>query len=276
MSIATREGQIISGEELKALQAILLEMLLEVDRICRKNEINYCLFMGTMLGAVRHNGFIPWDDDLDIGMLQPEYEKFRAACIRDLDESRFFFQDHTTDPEYRWAYGRIRRVGSEFVRAGQEHMKMKTGIFMDIFPLVATPDFPVARAIHCFYCYALRKLLYADLGRKSARSTILRLWYGLLALVPHRWTLRLVEQLAMTRGRTRLVRIIGFPTPSRGPRGYRREWLEHRKEMAFEGHLFPVSQDHDGYLTYSYGDYTRLPPAEQRVPSHPAAKFHLP
>ena len=140
-------GHVICSEDLQGLQAVLLEMLLEVDRICRKNGIGYSLFMGALLGAVRHGGFIPWDDDLDVAMLRPEYERFREACRRDLDLERFFFQDHTTDPEYRWAYGRIRRNDSEFVRLGQEHMKMRTGIFMDIFPMDATPDLPPRRPL---------------------------------------------------------------------------------------------------------------------------------
>ena len=74
----------LSDKELRNLQAVPLEMLLEIDRICTKNGISYSLFMGTMLGAVRHAGFIPWDD-LDVTMLRPEYEKFREACKRDLE-----------------------------------------------------------------------------------------------------------------------------------------------------------------------------------------------
>jgi hypothetical protein len=81
----------LSDKELRSLQMILLDMLLEIDRICKKNDIRYCLFAGTMLGAVRHGGFIPWDDDLDVAMTRFEYEKFKKACLQDLDESKYFF-----------------------------------------------------------------------------------------------------------------------------------------------------------------------------------------
>ena len=102
----------ISHEELKKLQRIELEMLIELDRICRKHQVSYSLDGGTLLGAVRHKGFIPWDDDIDVIMLRPEYEKFRSACETELDQTRFFLQDYKSDPHYRWGYEKLRRLGT--------------------------------------------------------------------------------------------------------------------------------------------------------------------
>ena len=80
----------LDDKTLRQLQMIELEMLIEVDRICKKCEIKYNIIAGTLLGAVRHGGFIPWDDDADVAMLRPEYEKFRNACKTELDTSRFY------------------------------------------------------------------------------------------------------------------------------------------------------------------------------------------
>ena len=90
----------MTSEELRKVQLIELELLIEVDRICRKHEIIYRIVAGTLLDAVRHNGFIPWDD-ADVAFLKNEYERFRVTCETELDKSRFYFQDHRNTPGSR-------------------------------------------------------------------------------------------------------------------------------------------------------------------------------
>jgi lipopolysaccharide cholinephosphotransferase len=270
------DGITLSPHDMEQLHAILLEMLIEVDRICRKIGIRYCIIAGTLLGAVRHGGFIPWDDDLDVAFMRSEYDRFRDACERDLDAERFFFQDHTTDVQYRWGYGRIRRKNSEFVRVGQEHMKMRTGIFIDIFPLDAVPDAWLLRRVHGFCCFVLRKLLYAEAGTVAGRTAILRAWFRFLNRIPHAFVLRCTEALAArcNRDATELVRIYTFPTP-KGTYGYYRMWYEDLSKIAFETGCFFGIKDYDGYLRYKFGDYMQLPPESQRR-RHSASKFSLP
>ena len=113
-------------EILQKLHTLQLEMLSDLQKICEKYNLEYFAVFGTALGAVRHKGFIPWDDDSDIAMLREEYEKFRKVA-HEMDPSICYFQDHFNDPEYLWQYGKLRRTGTTFVRAGQEHMKGKLG-----------------------------------------------------------------------------------------------------------------------------------------------------
>jgi lipopolysaccharide cholinephosphotransferase len=272
----TQETYTPTPGELKRLHAVLLEMLIETDRICKKENIRYCIIAGTLLGAVRHGGFIPWDDDLDVAMTRGEYERFRKACETELDAERFFFQDHTTDPQYRWGYGRIRRKNSEFVRVGQEHMKMRTGIFLDVFPLDAVPDAPLLRPLHCFCCFVLRKLLYAETGAVSGRTVFVRTLFRALNRIPRSFAFGRMKSLAAVcnRSETELVRILAFPPP-KGRCGYLRKWYEELSETEFEGRKFPCAKDCDGYLRYKFGDYACLPPPEERH-SHPVSKFRLP
>lgn len=265
-----------TNSTLRRLQLVLLDMLLEVDRVCKKNDIKYSLIGGTLLGAVRHGGFIPWDDDLDIMMFGDEYLRFREACKRDLDTEKYFFQDHTTDPHYRWGYGRIRRKNSEFIRVGQEHMKMQTGIFLDIFPRDNVPDFPPLRALHAASCFCIRKLLYAEAGTVTGKNAFIRGWYRLLNHIPARVVFRWRDNLAAywNRRPCKMVRTYTFPTP-KGKFGYDRKRYEELAPIEFEGYWFPGVKDYDGYLTYKYGDYMTLPPPEKRH-WHPASVIRLP
>ena len=121
----------LSQKDLRTLQLIELEMIVEVDRICKKNDIKYSLDGGTLLGAVRHKGFIPWDDDADLIFTRHEYAKFYRACKKDLDTSRFFLQEYRTDENYRWGYAKLRRKGTEFIRLNQEQMKYRTGVCIE-------------------------------------------------------------------------------------------------------------------------------------------------
>lgn len=99
----------LTKEQLRQLQCVQLELLMEVDRICKKCDIQYNIIAGTLLGAIRHGGYIPWDDDADVALLRSEYEKFRNACKTELDKTRFYFQDHRNTKGYRWGYGKLRR-----------------------------------------------------------------------------------------------------------------------------------------------------------------------
>lgn len=108
-------------------------MLIEVDWICRKNNIKYSIMYGTLLGAVKNGVFIPWDDDWDVVFKLDEYEKFFEACKKDLDTSRFFLREHRTNSRYLFGYSKSRRNDAVFKRDDQGNIKQYDGIFMDSF-----------------------------------------------------------------------------------------------------------------------------------------------
>ena len=147
---AVRSGYQISEDELKQIQRIQVELISEVDRICKKNGIHYNMVCGTMLGAIRHGGHIPWDDDADIGFLRGEYERFRNACKNVLNPDKYYIQDFRDTKGYRWGYGKLRKKRTEFVRLGQEFMPYPQGIFIDLMPFDPVPDNKILRKIHFF------------------------------------------------------------------------------------------------------------------------------
>ncbi len=265
----------LDDKSLRTLQLIELELLQEVDRICRKCRIHYNIIAGTLLGAVRHGGFIPWDDDADVAMLREEYERFREACRTELDTDRFYFQDHTVTPGYRWGYGKLRRKDTLFLREHQEHMPYEQGVFIDVFPLDAVPESRLGRTIVNFDCFLLRKCLWARVGKIADKSGFRRTVYAVMDLIPEAALLRGLDRRIRRAGRrnTGWVRILMFPTPNR-EFGYRREWYAGEETAVFEGIPFPGTADPDGYLTFKFGDYRQLPPPEKRK-THPVSQLKL-
>ena len=262
-------------EEVRKIQLYQLEMLCEVDRICRKRHIPYSVIAGTLLGAVRHGGFIPWDDDADVAFLRPQYEAFREAVRTELDTSRFYFQEIRDTPGYRWGYGKLRRKGTAFVREHQEHMPYEQGVFIDLFPLDAVPENRVLRTVKNAECFLVRKLLWARVGREAEQDPRKRLLYRILDKLPQgfvfAWYGSLVKRASRTR--SRWVRILTFPTPNR-QYGYLKRWYLQGADTVFEGRHFRGIRDADGYLRFKFGNYWELPPESERK-QHPVSLLKL-
>lgn len=261
----------IDSTTLRQIQMIQLEMLIEVDRICKKHNIHYNIIAGTLLGAIRHGGYIPWDDDADIALLRPEYEKFREICKSELDNKRFYFQDDRNTRGYRWGYGKIRRKNTLFLREYQEHMPYKQGIFIDIFPLDNVSDNYFIRSLQNFECFCVRKVLWSKVGKIAEKNIWKRHVYKLLDKIPENKVLIYYHKMIhrVNRKQTRMVRILLFPTPN-NEYGYYRCWYENSQDTIFEGNVFQGIKDYDSYLSFKYGNYMKLPPMEMRK-AHPVS-----
>ena len=262
------EDQIILSEsDLRRLQLVQLELLEELDRVCRKHGIRYLMDGGTMIGAVRHKGFIPWDDDIDVAMLREDYEKFKTVTW-DLNSDLYFFQDHTTDSRYRWGYGKLRKKGTSFIRKGQEHIKCQDGVFIDIFPFDDIPDSRFMQKMQDIYLFCLRKILWAEVGKIVCRG-VWGCWYWLLSKIPYKWVLARVDAIAMKskNDSPRRARILMFPAFSKnGEYGLDKRILLEVEDFEFEGKKFLGYKNYDERLSAEYGDYMKLPPEVERVP----------
>lgn len=271
----------IKGKEFRRLQLIQLDMLVELDRVCRANNIRYCIFFGSLLGAVRHKGYIPWDDDADICMLREDYEKFKTV-IDQLDPEICFFQDHETDPGYIWGYGKLRRTGTTFIRAGQEHMKGKTGVFVDIFPMDDAPLSLIGQMWRSFRCIILRKILWSQVGKFTDKNAFKR---GVFSLMSHIKPATVYKRTSKMEKKSKndspnRVRVLLFPTTYRNKHkiclerySMPKSWFTERAEYDFEGAKLFSSRDYDAALKYNYGDYMVLPPDDKREPHAPVSEY---
>jgi lipopolysaccharide cholinephosphotransferase len=263
-------------EERNKIQRIQLEMLEEVDRICRKCDIQYNIIAGTLLGAVRHQGVIPWDDDADVALLREEYNKFREVCKTELDTEKYYFQDHTNTPGYRWGYGKLRRKNSLFLRKNQEHMPYEQGIFIDIFPLDSVPQNRLVRKIHNSHCFIVRKIMWSAIGRTYETNTLKRMVYKWLFHIDEKKLFAHYEKLInkSNAGQSEWVRILTYPTPTKDY-GYLKKWYEKSTRMEFDGSILMGIAEWDEYLRFKFGDYMQLP-AENERKTHPITMLRLP
>ena len=264
----------LKKEERARVQKTALEALVEIDRICRKNNIKYTLAYGTMIGAVRHQGFIPWDDDVDICMLRDDYAKFKKICETELNE-KYFYQSHDTDKEYYHLYDKIRVNGTVFKEAFQADYNIHQGVYVDIFPIDYLPDNNLKRTLQYYKVRFFRTGLMAKYGVLSSRhgkkkfaARILRILYAPFSLE------RLYKYACKTAMRyddKKRKDTSNFYIKS----GFPREFYEDIKEVTFEGHTMMLSTHYDKMLSTIYGDYMKLPPENKRVTQHDLVEFDV-
>lgn len=266
----------VSEEERRQIQQKALKILLEVDRICKKEGITYSLAYGTMLGAVRHKGFIPWDDDVDLFMMRADYERFRQACRSELGEE-FFYQSRETDREYYYSFNKIRLNGTVFEERSQTGRKMHSGLFVDIFPIdyVYEDDQKRKKQLdgweRCWKALNLKKIrLAAVKGVKKLIFALLRLP---LLCVPDDYLYRKAESYRREAGESELCFIAGMARDDKYVMASKH--FASTVDMDFEGHRLPCYADYDVILTACYGDYMQPPAEKDRPSTHVVTRLEL-
>lgn len=256
--------------ELTPLQSRLLEMLKWFDNFCRKNDLKYYLLGGTMLGAVRHQGFIPWDDDIDVGLFRDDYERFIMLMEGKVELGKYVLEAPDSEQkDFCYPYAKVYDTSTTLV----EHYEvpLKRGVFLDIFPL----DYLGGSLEECQKKYKPIKHLYNFYLTRVAASNGNRSWYKNAAIrvsrcIPfinnRKLRIKLDQRCASVNkilpwGGNLLgnwgikevmpISIMGKPT-----------------EYNFEGLTVYGAEDYNGYLSHLYGDWRKLPPKEKQITHH--------
>ncbi len=260
-------------ELLRKVQLVQLEIALEIKRVCEENDIPYFLAAGSFLGAVRHQGFIPWDDDMDMSMLRRDYEKFCRIAPQKL-KPQYVFQNWDTDPNYSLPFGKVLKRNTLFLENKKSRNLKENGFYVDIFPLDAIPENELEqegleRKLKAISRMKLMKSGYApwrEDGKIIWKKRMGYLYYQLRSLFVSQQELSgAYDALAVAVQDSPLVieQYNGAVTPQ-----FRAEWFEESADYTFEGHTFRGPRDYDAYLTAAYGDYMQLPPEDQRENRH--------
>ena len=170
--------------EIRELQLLQLDVMKEIHEVCIKHKIEYYLIAGSVLGAVRHGGFIPWDDDIDIAMMRSQYDEFRSVFYEEFDQTKYFLQDYDTDNEHRPALMRLCIKGTIQDLPYEYHLKNCKNTYIDIFPLDNVPNDAKKRKIHAHLNRICDKLLIKKLYITSNKGLNEKVYWIVCRMLP--------------------------------------------------------------------------------------------
>lgn len=253
-------------ERTQHLQRVLLHMIKEIDALCREHNIHYYLLGGSALGAIRHKGFIPWDDDLDIIMDRENYDRFITICKSHLDSNKYYIQEALTD--WPLAFSKIKLKGTSLIEYEGYDDGRGNGIYIDVFRFdnVVRNKFLAHWQYFCgkvYLCYTLAQRTYdsANLKKRLLMALSFPLKLSFVRKVFWRQITKYNKKPQYNYGmffgrgnyRTAVVerRIFGTPT-----------------YLPFEDTVLPVPEQYHEYLSQTFGNYMQLPPEEKRQGLH--------
>lgn len=269
-------------EKIRKIQLIEVEILKEIDRICKKNDINYFLDSGTALGAVRHKGFIPWDDDIDIGMTRENYNKFLEIAEKELQD-KFILQSIEKTENYPAPYAKVRNKNTLYMSHAWKRLKLNQGIWVDIFPYDTFSSKRKKELKKMLKRYQFFQKIYyhatipdrtasPDNSFKWKIGNILKnLIYYFLKLYPKNIIKKQLNKILLEFNKKEddiIVCLCG------DGKVFSKKMMEELVEIEFEGNNFSIMKETDEYLKAMYGNYMVLPPLEKRQ-GHSIYKFEI-
>ena len=246
------------------------EILCLVDDFCKENDIKYSLAFGTMLGAVRHNGFIPWDDDIDIMMDRDNYLKFISAWGKKHHPENLILQNKDTDHDFSQTHTKIRLDHSTFLQPGEENTNYHKGVFIDVFPICSGPVSKLEKI--SFKLKGLFFLLFARGFVPPKASAPVRIFSKCcLSVVPkskHYSVYKKLEESIVDKYSEKTRPNYDYSIIEDYSLALPIDLFENFKKINFEQRAFSCIEDTDAFLKAFYGDYMQLPPEEERVWKH--------
>ena len=248
-----------------------LEIVRKVVGLCDKHQLMYYMLGGSMLGAIRHKGFIPWDDDIDLGMPRKDYEKFLELAPKELGELKIV--NYKTDSTYHYYITRVLDTNSKVVETRFESEGRYTNLSIDIFPLDGTPNNSILRKWYCLKLMAHRAM--ASLHYKDVIVTKNRNWkegflLWIMLKLPTKKMFnhynqlqncdRLLKKYKMEHSQYTGNMMGAYKTRELIPT----DWYGESSFYEFEGLKLRGIKEYDKYLTQLYGDYMQLPPEDKR------------
>ena len=254
------------------LQAVLTEMLAWFHQFCKMHQLRYYMLGGTMLGAVRHGGFIPWDDDIDVGMPREDYRRLEQLMKENPSDVYILETPNTENPDYFYSYSKLYDTRTTLIE--NTRVTVKRGVFLDIFPLDGAGD---NRQDSIAYYQPIKRnltlLLSMTTGIREGRKAYKNLAVRLLRCVPKclldpKKLLLHIQQMCGQKSFDQCAWIGNFAGAHREKEIVPREVMGEPTEYTFENIRVYGVKDYEAYLTSLYGNWRELPPVEKQVTHH--------
>jgi len=256
------------------LHTAFLEAMTDFHNICLKHNLRYCLHGGTALGAIRHKGFIPWDDDVDIAMLRKDYDRFLKIAQEEFGD-KYTVQTYKTEDNLITNVMKIRINASEYVCAGSEN---NTKAFLDVFPMSDVPNSGLMQSIQNGLAIFINNIVYAKIGVITPTSLKSKLILRSLSRFSRRFWGDVLEFVItkFPHFRSKYVNIVATAAYCNNT-GYATDlwpkvYFEEIVLIPFEDREFFITRHWDAYLTKMYGDYMTPPPEKARCNKHGVTK----
>ena len=250
------------NNDLRNLQLKILEMVKYIDKLCTENNIDYYVIYGSCLGAIRHHGFIPWDDDFDIGMTYENYLKFIEICKTRIDKTKYFLQTPETEPNYYLSFAKFRDITTTLIEQGNKDADITYGVYVDIFPIVGMPKNKLKRkfleinrafalsaninVINNKFLHFIFKVILKIVGKKNILRICTKNCFKYSCNDYDDWCSIFDGDGVVINSTTR--EIMGKPT-----------------RVEFEDTMLPVPEKYHEYLTHIYHDYMKIPSQEEII-----------
>ena len=251
--------------EINKLQNIIFYISDEVKKICEKNEIQYSLDGGSLLGAIRHKGFIPWDDDFDLAMKREEYNKFIKVCSTELNNNIFLLETSDNTEKHPFEFAKVHLKNTEIIEDFSQKVDVNHGIFIDIFPYYNLPDNVLSKIVYLFLNHLLKNMIWVKCGY-GTESYKNKMRYKIIKVISNPFSIKVLKKLRKkilnhyNNKRTQECFTADYPHTK-----LKNVWFEEYTNYLFENTYFQGFKDAQKYLTKLYGDFMTLPPVNKRI-----------
>lgn len=269
------------------MQKVYLDIWKEFDRVAKKNNLTYFLFNGTLIGAARHQGFIPWDDDFDIAMPRKDYDRLQYELSGEF-QAPFFFQSFLTDPTHFSGLNRVRKSDTTMILRYDYGHPCNNGVYMDIYPMDNLPDDPkkckkindtatLFRLLFFFHVYGRAKPSSTN-EKYTVKQNLVKLMSKIIFAMFGEADVYKYFQKKLGAYKDENCKYAATISvhPNRKSNVWFTEDMKETTHLTFEGYEMPVPIGWDRCMKRRYGDYMQIPPADQQKPIHQTKAYMNP